>query len=64
MKNFISDRYQKQKPFAGFLPGIAGKEGLPMWVFYVNRGQAISTFGVRDKNGEISEFYHANLEYA
>lgn len=64
MKTFISDRYQKQKPFAGFLPGIAGKEGLPMWVFYVNRGQAISTFGVRDKNGAISEFYPANLAYA
>jgi len=64
MKTFISDRYQKQKPFAGFLPGIAGKEGLPMWVFYVNRGQAISTFGVRDKNGAIAEFYPANLAYA
>jgi len=64
MKTFISDRYQKQKPFAVFLPGIAGKEGLPMWVFYVNRGQAISTFGVRDKNGAIAEFYPANLAYA
>lgn len=64
MKTFISHHYQKQKPFAGFLPGIAGKEGLPMWVFYVNRGQAISTFGVRDKNGAITEFYPANLAYA
>ena len=64
MKTFMSETYQKQKPFAGFLPGIAGKEGLPMWVFYVNRGQAISTFGVRDKNGAITEFYPANLAYA
>lgn len=64
MKTFVSETYQKQKPFAGFLPGIAGKEGLPMWVFYANRGQAISTFGVRDKNGAITEFYPANLAYA
>ena len=64
MKTFVSESYQKQKPFAGFLPGIAGKEGLPMWVFYVNRGQAVTSFGVRDKNGAITEFYPANLAYA
>jgi hypothetical protein len=64
MKTFMSETYQKQKPFAGFLPGIAGKEGLPMWVFYVNRGQAVTSFGVRDKNGAIAEFYPANLAYA
>lgn len=64
MKIFTSETYQKQKPFAGFLPGIAGKEGLPMWVFYVNRGQAVTSFGVRDKNGAITEFYPANLAYA
>jgi hypothetical protein len=64
MKTFTSQTYQKQKPFAGFLPGIAGQEGLPMWVFYVNRGQAISSFGIRDKNGAITEFYPANLAYA
>lgn len=64
MEKFMSKAYQKQKPFAGFLPGIAGKEGLPMWVFYVNRGQAISSFGIRDKNGAMAEFYPANLAYA
>lgn len=64
MKTFTSQTYQKQKPFAGFLPGIAGKQGLPMWVFYVNRGQAVTSFGVRDKNGAITEFYPANLAYA
>lgn len=64
MEKFMSQAYQKQKPFAGFLPGIAGKEGLPMWVFYINRGQAISSFGIRDKNGAMAEFYPANLAYA
>jgi hypothetical protein len=64
LEKFVSRSFQKQKPFAGFLPGIAGYEGLPMWVFYVNRGQCVSSFGVRDKNGAMAEFYPANLAYA
>jgi hypothetical protein len=64
MKSFVIHDFQKQKPFSSFLPGIAGLQGLPMWAFYVNRGQAISSFGVRDKNGAITEFYPANLAYA
>lgn len=64
MKKFISPAYQKQKTFAGFLPGISGTLGIPMWSFYVNRGQAIASFGVRDKNGAIMEFYPANQSYA
>lgn len=55
--------YQKQKPFSSFLSGIAGKMGLPLWAFYVNRGQLIAGFGSRDKNGAIMEFYPANLAY-
>ena len=64
MKKFTSFSYQKQKTFAGFLPGISGTLGIPMWSFYVNRGQAIASFGVRDKNGAIMEFYPANQSYA
>jgi hypothetical protein len=64
MKSFVIHDYQKQKSFSSFLPGIAGLQGLPMWAFYVNRGQALSSFGVRDKNGAITEFYPANLAYA
>lgn len=64
MKKFIQKNYQKQKPFSGFLPGISGTLGIPMWSFYVNRGQAIASFGVRDKNGAIMEFYPANQSYA
>ncbi len=55
--------YQKQKPFSSFLSGVAGTMGLPLWAFYVNRGQLIASFGVRDKNGSIMEFYPANLAY-
>lgn len=57
---FILDGYDRAKTFAGFLPGIAGLDGIPMWSFYVNRGQALGSFGVRDKNGTIMEFFPAN----
>jgi hypothetical protein len=64
MKAYKVLQYQKQKPFSGFLPGISGPLGIPMWSFYVNRGQAIASFGVRNKNGSLMEFYPANLAYA
>jgi len=57
---FVIENYNYAKPFANFFPGIAGKYGIPMWVFYVNRGQAISSFGTRDKDHAILEFYPAN----
>jgi hypothetical protein len=46
--------YNQARPFSSFLPGIAGEYGKPMWVFYTNRGQCISSFGVGDKNGACS----------
>jgi len=62
-KKFVIESFDKQKPFASFLPGIAGKKGIPMWSFYVNRGQGISSFGLKDKNGPILEFSPANTAY-
>jgi hypothetical protein len=50
--------------FSSFLPGIAGNYGKPLWVFYTNRGQCISSFGVRDRNGAMLEFHPANKAYA
>jgi hypothetical protein len=60
---FIIEDYDRQKPFSSFLPGLAGTHGVPLWSFYVNRGQGISSFGLKDKNGAILEFYPANLAY-
>jgi hypothetical protein len=57
---FVIENYNSAKPFSNFFPGIAGKYGIPMWVFYVNRGQAITSFGTRDKNHAILEFFPAN----
>ena len=57
---FVIENYQLAKPFASFFPGIAGPYGIPMWVFYVNRGQAIVSCGIKDKDHSIMEFYPAN----
>lgn len=55
--------YTSQPPFASFLPGIAGPLGTPMWAFYVNRGQAITSFGVENKDHPLLEFQPANKAY-
>jgi hypothetical protein len=60
---FIIADYQRQRPFSSTLPGIAGPMGIPMWVFYVNRGQAITSFGVENKDHPIMEFQPANKAY-
>lgn len=61
---FTIENYNLARPFASFFPGIAGTDGIPMWVFYVNRGQCVSTFGIRNKNYSILEFYAADKAYA
>ena len=55
--------FQRCKPFTSFLPGIAGLQGVPLWVFYVNRGQAITSFGIENKDHPIMEFQPANKAY-
>ncbi len=62
-QEFIIENYNAKKPFTSFLPGIAGLHGKPMWAFYVNRGQCVTSFGTRDKDGAIMEFYPANISY-
>ncbi|MCP4685523.1 MAG: hypothetical protein GY867_08735, partial [bacterium] len=60
---FVLDGYDRAKPFASFLPGIAGVMGIPVWALYVNRGQAIASFGVESKDNPIMEFLPANKAY-
>jgi hypothetical protein len=60
---FVIDQYNDLAPFASFLPGIAGTLGRPAWAFYVNRGQAIASFGVRNKDGAFLEFFPADKSY-
>ena len=60
---FVIEHYNSAKPFASFFPGIAGRHGIPMWVFYVNRGQCICSMGIEDKEHPIMEFLSANRAY-
>lgn len=60
---FVIEQYNDCAAFASFLPGIAGMRGRPAWVFYVNRGQAIASFGVRNKDGAFLEFFPADKAY-
>ena len=60
---FVIDNYNLAKPFSSFFPGIAGPWGVPIWAFYVNRGQAIASFGIKDKDHPIMEFQPANKSY-
>ncbi len=60
---FIIENYNFAKPFSSFFPGIAGLYGIPMWVFFVNRGQGICSFGTNSKDQPILEFFPANKAY-
>ena len=60
---FVIEDYARRPPFASFLPGIAGPSGIPIWVFYTNRGQAIAGFGIEDRDNPIMEFQPANKAY-
>jgi hypothetical protein len=60
---FIIEDYQHAKLFADFFPGVSGLYGIPMWAFYVNRGQAVSSFGIESKDKAILEFQPANKAY-
>lgn len=57
------DHFDAAPPFSSMLPGIGGTHGLPLWCFYVNRGQGVVSFGARDKDGAIAEFLPANWAY-
>ncbi len=55
--------YDKLPAFSSFLPGVAGVSGIPLWVFYTNRGQGINSFGIHHKGNAIMEFHPANTAY-
>ncbi|MBI5399288.1 hypothetical protein HZB07_01535 [Candidatus Saganbacteria bacterium] len=60
---FVIENYNQAPTFSSFFPGIAGVFGCPMWVFYANRGQCITSAGVQDKDNSIIEFQSANKAY-
>lgn len=60
---FVIQNYQQAPTFSSFLPGVAGPKGVPAWVYYNNRGQAVCSFGARDKDHAIMEFSAAHTAY-
>jgi hypothetical protein len=61
--DFIIEDYDRTAPFSGFLPGLTGEDGIPMWAFYTNRGQALASLGINSKSEAIMEFNPACTEY-
>ena len=45
---YVMQDFDINRPMSDFLAGIAGKWGVPTWAFFVNRGQGIASFGVKD----------------
>lgn len=62
-QKFIMKDYGRKSEFASFLPGIAGIRGIPIWCYYVNRGQCVASFGVENKDHAIMEFEPAHKAY-
>lgn len=62
--SFIIHDYHRTPPFASFLPGIAGRRGVPLWVFAVNRAQGVVSAGLANKDGAFMEYLPANKAYA
>ena len=60
---FIIEDFDEKAPFCSFLPGLTGEKGIPVWSFYVNRGQCMTAFGVDDKQHPIMEVTPANIAY-
>lgn len=60
---YVQEEFGRQPPFSSFLPGIAGPFGIPAWCNYNNRGQAVCSFGVQDKDHAILEFTAASTAY-
>jgi hypothetical protein len=60
---FLIGDFDRTVPFSSFLPGLTGEDGIPMWAFYTNRGQAIASLGINSKSEAIMEFNPACTEY-
>ncbi|MBN1669338.1 MAG: hypothetical protein JW862_19765 [Anaerolineales bacterium] len=63
LDRYVVGDFSTRPPFTSFLPGIAGPLGIPMWIFYANRGQGITSFGVESKDHPLMEFQPANKAY-
>ncbi len=63
MNRYVIRDYRRKPTFSSFLPGIAGTMGVPLWCYYNNRGQAVCSFGAKDRDHAIMEFSAAHVAY-
>ncbi|MBF0510931.1 MAG: hypothetical protein HQL13_01240 [Candidatus Omnitrophica bacterium] len=61
--SFVIENYNSAKLFSDFFPGVSGLYGIPMWAFFVNRGQGVSSFGIESKDRAILAFQPADKAY-
>ena len=61
---FVIENYNQAPPFADFFPGIAGRFGVPVWAYFVSRGQGVISLGVGSKDHSIMEFRSMNRALA
>lgn len=61
---FVIENPNEATPFADFFPGIAGKFGVPLWIYFVSRGQGIISMGLGTKDHPIMEFQSMNRALA
>lgn len=62
-RTFVMEDYNRRPPFSGFLPGVAGTRGCPVWCLYVNRGQCVASFGEDGREGAMMEYEPAVIAY-
>lgn len=60
---YVMHNFDKVRPMSNFLNGLGGIWGIPMWAFYVNRGQGITSFGKQNKDNAIAKFVTAEKAY-
>lgn len=60
---FVLRDYNQKPPFSGLLPGVAGPQGVPLWCFYVSRGQCVASFGADERDGAMMEYVPAAAAY-
>lgn len=53
---YILRNFDQARPMSNFLHGLADVWGIPMWAFYVNRGQAVTSFGKQNKDSAMEKF--------
>ncbi len=57
--SYVITGYDRAPTFFSFLPGLGGARGVPVWCMYLNRAQAVVSFGVADKDHAIAEYLPA-----